>query len=208
MHITPQIFEQLVKKSYNLDIIYLLKLINEEYDIEPLYENSMKISALRQTLIRKGLITEDNEKITLPGKDLLTFVDDKSVTKKSFIKRKPASSEFEEWWEAFPATDSFKVEGKIFKGTRSLRRGASQCRVKYNAILLEGKFTSKDLLDALKLEVNQKIENSLKKGVNTLTFMQNSVTYLNQRSFEAFVELIKQGFKLEGVEKTNNSTDI
>jgi hypothetical protein len=58
MHITPQIFKELIIRSYNLDLIYLLKLIEEQYDIQPLYEDSMKISALYQSLIRRGLITQ------------------------------------------------------------------------------------------------------------------------------------------------------
>jgi hypothetical protein len=36
--------------------------------------------------------------------------------------------------------------------------------------------------------------------------MQNSLTYLNQRSFEPFIELIKEGHKIE--ETKSNSTDI
>ena len=58
MHISPQMFQEIIKRSYNLDIIYLLKMIEEQYDIQPLYKDSMKIAALYQSLIRKGLITK------------------------------------------------------------------------------------------------------------------------------------------------------
>ena len=36
IHITPQVFQEIIKKSYNLDIVYLLKLIEENYDIAPI----------------------------------------------------------------------------------------------------------------------------------------------------------------------------
>ena len=58
IHITPKMFQELIKKSYNLDLVYLLKMIDEQYDVQPLYEDSMKIAALYQSLIRKGLITK------------------------------------------------------------------------------------------------------------------------------------------------------
>jgi len=40
MHISPQMFQEIIKRSYNLDIIYLLKMIDEQYDIQPLYKDS------------------------------------------------------------------------------------------------------------------------------------------------------------------------
>ena len=113
MHISPQVFKELIKKSYNLDLIYLLKLIEEQYDVQPLYKDSMKIAALYQSLIRKGLITKDEEKITAIGKDLLKFVTDENA--KKIIKRKPITTDFEEWWKQYPPTDSFTINGKQFK---------------------------------------------------------------------------------------------
>jgi hypothetical protein len=38
--------------------------------------------------------------------------------------------------------------------------------------------------------------------------MQNSLTYLNQRSFEPFIELIKEGQKIVEAPQQLNSTDI
>lgn len=190
MHISPKIFQELIKKSYNLDIIYLLKLIDEEHDITPMYENSMKISALYQSLIRKGLITHE-DKITLVGKDLLKFIktDDDSDVK--IVKRKPITTDFEEWWKNYPSTDSFKVNNQVFKGTRSLRRGKEECKRKFKAILEEGDYTAEQLIESLKFEVNNRIERSLSEKKNILSFMQGSIPYLNQRSFEGFIEMMK-----------------
>ncbi len=190
MHISPQVFKELIKKSYNLDLIYLLKLIEEQYDIQPLYEESMKISALYQSLIRKGLITKDEEKLTSIGKDLLKFVSDGTGDK--IIKRKPITTEFEEWWKNYPPTDSFNVNGKVFKGTRSLRRGKEECKRKFKAILEEGDYTAQQLIKALQYEVNSKAERSVKERKNCMSFMQGSIPYLNQRTYESFIELMEQ----------------
>ena len=65
-----------------------------------------------------------------------------------------------------------------------------------------------DLLEAIKYEVLQKKENSVKTGVNKMTFMQNSLTYLNQRTFEPFIELIKEGHNIVEAPVIKWSTDI
>jgi hypothetical protein len=207
LHITPQQFEELIKRSYNLDIIYLLKLIEEQYDISPLYKDSMKIASLYQSLIRKGLITDTDEKLTVLGKDLLEFVGAQGG--KKIIKRKPATTDFEEWYKSYPGTDSFEYKGKIFKGTRAIRKGKDECRLKFDKILLEGDYTAEQLIAALKYEVLQKKESSVETNSNRLTFMQNSVTYLNQRAFEAYIELINEGNQVEvAPDKPEGGTDI
>lgn len=207
LHITPQQFEELIKRSYNLDIIYLLKLIEEQYDITPLYKDSMKIASLYQSLIRKGLITDTDEKLTVLGKDLLEFVGAQGG--KKIIKRKPATTDFEEWYKSYPGTDSFEYKGKAFKGTRAIRKGKDECRLKFDKILLEGDYTAEQLIAALKYEVLQKKESSVETNSNRLTFMQNSVTYLNQRSFEAYIELINEGNQVEvAPDKPEGGTDI
>jgi hypothetical protein len=190
MHITPQMFKELIKRSYSLDLIYLLKLIEEQYDVQPLYEDSMKISALYQSLIRHGFITPEEEKITIAGKDLLKWFEDASGTK--IIKRKPLTTDFEEWWKHYPPTDSFEIDGKVFKGTRALRKGKEECRRKFKTIIEEGEYTAQQLIDALKYEVNQKVERSVKERKNIMSYMQGSIPYLNQRTFEGFIELMKQ----------------
>lgn len=198
-------FEELIKKGYSLDIIYLLKLIEQRFDVEPLCEGSMKIAALYQTLIRKGLVSE-NDKITLQGEELLKFIDSKEATR--IVKRKPATTEFEDWWKAYPGTDTFEHKGRRFTGARSLRQNKEECRLKFDKILLEGEYTAAQLKQALEFDVLQKKESSFKTNSNKLTYMQNSLTYLNQRSFEPFIELIKEGAVIEETHKPTGSTDI
>lgn len=191
---SPFHFEELIKKSYSLDTIYLLKLIEAQYDLEDMCKNSLKIAALYQGLTRKGLITDDG-KISLTGQELLTFMDSKDELK--FIKKKPLSSDFESWWKAYPGTDTFTYKGQKFSGSRSLRAAKEDCRIKFEKILNEGEYTAAMLIKALEYDVKQKQENSVLNKTNKLMYMQNSLTYLNQRSFEPFIELINEGVTIK-----------
>lgn len=205
MKISPHHFVELTKKSYTLDHIYILTLINDSIDIEPMCKESMKIEALHVGLIRKGLITDDN-KLTTLGKEILDFLDTKTELK--LPKKKNITPEFEEWWKQFPGTDTFVHKGKNFKGSRSLRTSKEDCKTKFNKILLEGEYTANEMIEALKFDVNQKKDASVSSNTNKLTYLQNSLTYLNQRSFEPFIELIQQGIKFEEKSSNNNTTDI
>ena len=206
MNLTFSHFEEIIKKGYNLDIVFLLTLVDEqECDIKELCYENPKLSLLYQTLIRKGLITEEC-KLTLEGKSLVDFLSSPIETKIS--RKKPANSDFEMWWKAYPGTDTFTHHGKTFKGTRAMRVKKDECKIKFNKILGEGEYTAHDLIQALELEVNQKKENSVKSGSNRMTFMQNSLTYLNQRTFEVFIELIREGHIAEESQAPIKDVDI
>lgn len=197
-------FEELIKKGYSLDIIFLLLLIEKNIDITEIVNNSAKISAIYQSLVRKGLITDHDEKLTIMGKELISFIKTKGEEK--IVKKKTSLTEFETWWKTFPGTDTFTHKGRKFTGSRSLRQNKEDCKVKFNKILLEGDYTAKQLTDALQYDVEQKKEASIKQGTNKLTYMQNSLTYLNQRSYEPFIELINEGTEIEHVPQSG--TDI
>ena len=203
LNLSPWHYEELIKKSYSLDHIFLLKLIHENYDVTNLVEDSLKISAIHQGLIRKGLIT-DNGALTTIGVELLVFLDTKEQTK--LVKKKSTTSDFEEWYKVFPGTDTFTHKGKTFTGSRNLRQNPADCRIKFDKILIEGEYTTKELIEALKFDVLQKKEASVKENTNKLKYMQNSLTYLNQRSYEPYIELIKQGIQIK--ETQSNGTDV
>ncbi len=199
INVTPFHFEELIKKGYSLDLIFLLMLIHNEMDISLMCRGSAKIDSLHQSLTRKGLISETEDKITTMGTELLVFMDTKEERK--IVKNKKSTTEFDEWWNAFPGTDTYEHKGRKFSGARSLRAGKDDCRIKFDKILLEGEHTSKDLIEALKYDVLQKKEVSVKTGNNKLSYMQNSLTYLNQRTYEAFIDLIKAGNSIEETDK-------
>jgi len=188
--VNQQKWLELLKKGYSLDLLYYLQLVEKEESIE----NTSKTEVFFNTLVKKGLLSDDG-KLTLTGKELLDFVKNPSLS--SFKKTKPKNEDFDKWWQTFPATDTFEVNGKKFKGTRALRVKKEDCKAKIEKILNEGEYTIDDLIGALKLEVEQKIENSYKTGQNKLQYMQNSSTYLHQKTYEAYIELYKSGHKSE-----------
>jgi hypothetical protein len=204
--ITPYHFEQLLKDGYTLDMIFLLKLIEEEFDTKTLAEGGPKVEALRQTLRRKGLVSEQF-KLTILGRNLLDFMNTRAKTSK-IVKKTQTHAEFEKWWAAYPGTDIFVYKGKSFTGGRTLRVHRDDCQAKLDAILAEGEYTIDQLIAALEYEVKQKKETSLKMGTNRLTFMQSSITYLNQRSFQNYMELIDQGVDIKESPEPIKGMDI
>jgi hypothetical protein len=195
--IDPIKWEELYNKGYSLDMVYLLKMVEDEYD--SIYTHP-KILALQQTIERKGLIS--SEGLTEEGKNLLSFVSsNEEIPKLTKKKRTPKhiapDEDFIKWWKNFPASDTFEYKDKKFKGTRALRVKKEECKVKLDKILLSGEYTIDDMVAALKLEISQKAENSVKTGINKMSYFQNSMTYLNQNTYEAYIELVKAGHKPE-----------
>jgi ABC-type Fe3+/spermidine/putrescine transport system ATPase subunit len=181
-------------------------MIHEQLDILPLMTESAKITALVQSLVRKGLITEDGSKLTTIGIELLVFLDSKEL--KKIERKKTDTSKFEEWWKEFPGTNNFVHNGITFTGDRSLRTSKDDCRTKFDKILLEGEYTADELIAALKLHIHKMKKESIKTKINKLTYLHNSATYLSQRDFEPYIELIKQGDIEEEVQTTARITDI
>ena len=206
MNITLYHFEEIIKAGYTLDMLYLLKLIEEGNDASSLCENE-RMSVLCQTVRRKGLLSE-NFKITLIGKSVLGFLDEKGEPEMKLVKSKIVSNDFDDWWKAYPGTDTFSHKKVDFTGTRSMRAKKDDCKLKLKNILAEGEYTIKEMIAALEYEVLQKKENSVKTKTNRLTFMQNSLTYLNQRTFEPFIELIREGKKIVEEPIIRGGTDI
>jgi hypothetical protein len=206
MNITPYHFEEILKAGYSLDIIYFLKIADEGYDVEKLCDDP-KLRVLCQTVRRKGLLSE-NFKITVIGKSVLGFLDEKGTPEMKLVKKKQVSNDFDDWWKAYPGTDTFTHKGKEFSGTRSLRAKKDECKAKLNSILAEGEYTIAELIAAIQYEVLQKKENSVKTKTNKLSYMQNSLTYLNQRTFEPFIELIREGKIVKEETQVEGGTDI
>ena len=139
---------------------------------------------------------------------MIGFLDEEGTPETKLVKKTQDSNSFEEWWKAYPGTDTFTHKGKDFTGTRGMRKGKEECKAKLNAILQEGEYTIDEMIAALKYEVLQKKENSYASKTNKLSYMQNSLTYLNQRTFEPFIELIREGKTIEEKPIIKGGTDI
>lgn len=198
-------FEELIKSGYNLDMLFFVMLVEDDADVDQIITSSTKMQILYQSVRRKGLLSETN-KITTLGKEMLALLGEEKGAK--MPKKKKTDSDFDKWWTKYPGTDTFSYKGESFTGTRGMRVKKEDCRVKFDNILSEGEYTAQDLIAALEYEILQKKENSLKTKVNRLTFMQNSLTYLNQRSFEPFIELIREGKVIKESPEPIRGTDI
>ena len=56
LNINPSQFFEMIKNQYSLDHVYLLKIIEEGWDVEEMCEGSERFKALHNSLIRKGLV--------------------------------------------------------------------------------------------------------------------------------------------------------
>ena len=184
-------FKELTKAGYSLDMLCFITLVEEGNDVDTMCADDSKMKMLYQIVRRKGLLSESN-KITIIGKEVLSFLNEKMEEPK-IPKKKKTDSDFDKWWSTYPGTDTFTYKSQSFTGTRGMRVKKDECKVKFNSIVGEGEYKTTELIAALEYEILQKKENSIKTKVNRLTFMQNSLTYLNQRSFEPFIELIREG---------------
>lgn len=202
---TLEHFRRLLIQGYSMDIVFLLKAIEEEKDISDILKEK-KIALIHQTMMRKALLTHEN-RLTMEGRSLLAFLSSPLQDDVKIEKRKPVEDDvFSKWWNAYPGTDNFTHKGKQFVGSRALKVKKDECRLAITKILGEGEYTIDEMVKALELEVAQKKENSYKTNLNKLTYMQNSLTYLNQRTFEPFIELVKQN--VSSVEEKTGGVDI
>ena len=199
LNITDKHFLELVKQGHDLNSIFLLKLLHEGNEIDSLCREHEKISLMKQSLIRKHLISGDGH-LYPEGQDLVNFLDSKLTGK--IVKKIPTeeNDRFDEWWKTFPGTNFFTYKGKTFKGDRAFRVKKDECRLKFEKIISEGVYTADDLINGLKAELTAKMESSLKSNTNKLTYLHNSLTYLNQRDFEPFVELLKTEQEIKEVQ--------
>lgn len=156
---------------------------------------------LKTELEKYGYIYEDQ--ITPKGKDLVFEANNWEEIYEPMKQAKKVervySKEFEAWWETMPSTDNFEIDGKLFQGIRSLRDKKPECQTKFDNLT---KFVSaQELIDALKYEVDARIDQSLLRGANQLSFIKNTWSYLHNKSFEPYLELAAKGpYKRKGQE--------
>lgn len=181
-------------------------MLKDEFDVEEFCDDSPKLKGILQSIVRKNLVNEG--RVTLEGEELLQFLSSSKGVK--LTKKKPNNDDFSKWWSTYPPVDTFSYRGKSFKGSRALRSRKEDCRVKFNKVLSTGEYTLDELIEALKLEIEQKAENSYKSGDNKMKYMQNSLTYLNQATYDSYIQLVRQGFKSKKEEEkaTTNETFI
>lgn len=183
---------RLERVRLNLSHYFMMQEINAGNKVA----GEIKETCTWATLVRKGYVFED--KLTLEGREIWNELGDKKVRK---VKKKKeeilgAAEAFDQWWGSYPTTDRIldSSGSVVHHETRGLRTGTKlKCKEKYIEALNEGVYSHSELLAALKYEVEMRVNQSLIGSDNKLTFMKGSLTYLNNASYESFIEIAKAG---------------
>jgi hypothetical protein len=158
-----------------------------------------------QELIRKGYMTEERE-ITQQGELFYKTILSNPDKAKDVVKaiKEIAKSDFDTWWSIFPPHDGFNYQGKKFERSRGLRVDKDKCRELFLKMVNSQEYTASQIIQATMADVTTRKNASLRANENKLKYLQNSATYLRQKSFDGFVdEIVKE----ENV-NTSNSVDI
>lgn len=193
-NISLEKFKEIVDLKVSLDELYILEQFHNQVDVRSL--KGARVEGLIQGLHRKGYLLS-NDQLSTPGESLVGYAK-LSAPMKELIAYDKAREEsaFDKWWKAYPATDIFEYRGRKFTGTRGFRVKKEECKLKFQKILQEGEYSGEDLVRALEYEVAIKKEASVKEGENKMRYMQSTLPYLNQRTFENFVEISKQPLQI------------
>jgi hypothetical protein len=201
LNLTISHFSALLAENFSLDHIFLLELASKGTNIFLL--KGKRIASAVQTLNRKYLIDADGH-VTDEGFKVLNLKFNAPAVEITEI----VPSRFDDWWNVYPATDGFKHEGREFYRSRALRISKEDCKKKFDVIIAKGLYTADQIIEATKIDVETRKKASVREDKNKLTFLQNSATYLNQLSFDPFVELIGKKEEKEIKEQTKTVVDI
>lgn len=213
LNVSTSVVERLMKERLTIDHLLILEcLYNEDYDMLDRYDKSFTLErALNnyQNLERKELIVPSDDavyyRISLMGREFYEEVIALSMgnTPVPSVIKSTRDKCFDEFWDAYPSTGNWTSDdGRKFMSSRSLRTGTKDNNRKlYNKILNEGRYTHREVIACLKYEVDAKKSQSLTTGVNHLQYMQGSLTWLNQRTFENFINEVRAG---NSIEKTSS----
>jgi hypothetical protein len=196
-----------LEEKIDLNSLFLLEALEEEKDLAE-YLKTPQLDSWKQTLVRKSLINEKGILLTR-GKALLDNIRKGINCKKEKLDKNVSNEEtsFDIWWRHYPGTNNFEINGKRFKGTRTFRVEKDTCRLLYNAILTSGDYSHEEMIEAIKLETENRKEESYRTGEDKLKYLQNSATYLRQYSFDPYIELVRTGLKSQNSNQKTTETD-
>ena len=93
---------------------------------------------------------------------------------------------FNEFWDTFPSSDRWNK----YNATRALKSDKNGCNKKYTKLILEEGYKHEDIMKALQFQIQLFKKNSTILE-NKMKFFQNSSTWLQQKTFLEYLELMK-----------------
>jgi len=200
-----KIKDQILDK-YNISADQLLiieLLFFKEYSDLEIYIQRVNINyeVIMQNLFRRDFIKYYNDDcpgfkevrnlyLTLKGENVIKALRDVNLQDDESPVVITVETYFNEFWDTFPISDKW---GK-FPATRSLRSDKSGCNKKYVKLLLEEGYKHEDIIKALKYQVSLFKKNTTLVD-NKMKFFQNSSTWLNQKTFTSYLELMNDNIE-------------
>lgn len=176
------------------EILALYKLYSYENNTRKIVYDSDMLNTYLDLESKRMIkvITNENGALTFHlregGSTLIQRFIDKKSTEKPETTHKPEikkiqnnQHKFEEFWLLFPSSD----EHGIYRKSRILKANKDTCKKKYIALLEEGQ-SHEDIIKALKYEIKLRRDSNNKS--NNMTYMKNSLTWLNQKEYEVILE--------------------
>ncbi len=218
VRLNTEVLKRAFAERLNIDHLFILEaMYHKEYDILDYYDkgytDERKILNY-QNLERKLFIVPDNLTtyyiISVQGKEFyeeLLAISNGNTPISYKANNTIRDTNFEKWWSTYPSTAAWVTEdGKKFISGRSLRSGSKEDNRKaYLKIINEGNYTDEELILCLKYEIDAKKKQSLDTNSNHLQFMKGSLAYLNQRTFENFIEPVRSG---DSIDETSSNWEL
>lgn len=129
----------------------------------------------------------ENIFITTKGEEVIAHIKDvlEGLTKNQQIPIVSVEANFDEFWTLFPSSDKWGN----FSATRSLKSDKENCRKKYKKLINEEGYKHEDIIKALSYQIALFKKNSTVID-NKMKFFQNSLTWINQRTFIQYLEIL------------------
>lgn len=112
-----------------------------------------------------------------------------SVGKVKRVKPEPkVNSRFKEFWDAYPTSANFIINGMRFTAGRVLRSNYQICEMLYDKAISEG-ISHGSMVAAIQKQVEILKKESYDTGVNKMAYLSAIEPYLRQRKYEAFMDI-------------------
>ena len=178
----------IIEAVYQSEFTFLGKILEIDKQRRLLLQNLVRRGYLGLFNDELGFEISENLYVTDLGEDIISNLRDRFESfKKEEITFNKTNFEqlFQEFWETFPASDKVLH----YPRTRVLRTEQEKCKKLYKKLLED--YSHEEIINALKYEINMRMNNSTGKMFSDFKYMKASITWLNNKEFLAIMEIMK-----------------